>query len=310
MTGALIVHRPREVAGQSRTVIRGFESDTRLPPVPAAQTGVHEHFRFVPALDRDTAAGFQVNGERATRAHRRRESECGIEPPGAIVDDTSSEFVFTLNRLFSEHRTILPLRRLFCFRCRGVECRSGALDWSKRRERQQYEDRNRDRCQSLGARSSDSLTRLIEHRKQPSLELRRARHCNREKTWCAERARRARDFEQVCGVVGSRRTKGDNLVVASALTLCAQPSLDHPRKRMEPVDRANESRQQLDERISARDMRHLVAQNNASVFLVPIESLFRQEDNGSASSPREGRADNRARAKLHFARYTRLGARG
>src|SRR2546423_489828 len=79
---------------------------------------------------------------------------------------------------------------------------------------------------------------------------------------------------------------------------------------MEPVGRANQSSQQLNERISARDMRHLVAQNNASMLLVPIERFLRKKDDRRAGPPGERGADNGAGGQPHFACDTGLSPSG
>jgi hypothetical protein len=51
---------------------------------------------------------------------------------------------------------------------------------------------------------------------------------------------------------------------------------------MKPVQRAHKAGEEQGKRITARDVRELVSQHDATMRLRPIECVFRQEDYGIA----------------------------
>jgi hypothetical protein len=86
-------------------------------------------------------------------------------------------------------------------------------------------------------------------------------------------------------VLGWRSAERHDGVVARALAFSAKPALRHPDERMEPVEGAHESGNELSEGVVPRDVRELVTQHDATVRLGPIECVFGDKNYGSARSP-------------------------
>src|SRR3954462_6981522 len=77
-------------------------------------------------------------------------------------------------------------------------------------------------------RDRDAPPRFAEHRQQTTLELRRTRHRDGEKSGSAKGSRRSRDLEQVRGVLRGGGAARDDGVVTRSLAFGAHPSLDNP----------------------------------------------------------------------------------
>src|SRR6266550_4158187 len=102
------------------------------------------------------------------------------------------------------------------------------------------------------------------------------------------------------GVFRCRRPERHDSVVAGTLTFRAEATLGDPDQRMKPVESARESSNELTERVSTRDVRQLVTQDNAAMGFRPVQSVLRQENHGSARSPGERSADNRVGEKTYL----------
>ena len=88
------------------------------------------------------------------------------------------------------------------------------------------------------------------------------------------------------GVRGRGGTRAQHVIVTGALALLAQPRGREPHQRMEPVDRAGDPRDQLNEEVVALHMRQLVQQHVAPLLRRPVVGFGGQEDGGPANAPR------------------------
>ena len=129
----------------------------------------------------------------------------------------------------------------------------------------------------------------IENRHQPALELRALRHRQaragqdgRE----AAGAHHAGDVEQLVGVVGAARARGEHEIVAGTLALGAQAPRRHPGQRVEPVGRAGDLRDEVGQAVAALHVRELVQQHDAEAMRRPGVGVGRHQHRRAEDSPR------------------------
>src|SRR5437762_11529304 len=101
------------------------------------------------------------------------------------------------------------------------------------------------------------------------------------------------------GVLRGRSAKGHDSVIACALALTAEPTLGHPHQRVEPVKCTSETREQLRERVPARDVGKLVSQSDAAMLPWPIDRILREENDRRTPSPRKWSTDDRTGKEEH-----------
>src|SRR4051812_8122212 len=99
-------------------------------------------------------------------------------------------------------------------------------------------------------------------------------------------------------VFSGRRSLRHHLVVARPLALSAQSPLSDPHERMEPVECADESSQEVAQRVAARYVCQLVTQHDTTMIFRPVEGVFRKKNYRRAPSPRKRRAHYWTRAEL------------
>src|SRR5678809_1062176 len=102
---------------------------------------------------------------------------------------------------------------------------------------------------------------------------------------CACRSQRTRYVEKLTRIIGSERAVADHAIVTRHLALYLHSVRGDPDERIEPVDSACYTRDELRETIKALDVSELVQQDVATLPFRPRRGVGRKEKDGRENSP-------------------------
>ncbi len=108
--------------------------------------------------------------------------------------------------------------------------------------------------------------------------MRHGQRCAGEQRRVAPAAHDAGDLEQFLGVVRTAGPAGEHQVVTGAFALRPHVPRGHPHKRIEPMQRACELRDDMRQAVAALHVRQLVQQHDAQPLERPPVGVFRHEN--------------------------------
>ena len=132
--------------------------------------------------------------------------------------------------------------------CRGAE--------------QQQEDR---RAGAAGNRTTIAMH--VQHGANSPFETRGTRHRRRGKPHLPALVQRARQLDEMRGVIGAFDAAAHHLVVACVLAFEPEAPAGEPEQRIEPVDRAQQLGRELHDPVAATDVRELVRQHDSRALV-------------------------------------------
>ena len=167
-------------------------------------------------------------------------------------------------------------------------CRGGGLRYARRGSGQRHDHHDRRNPGRHGRTGGERVARAarIEYVEQPGRQLRGASHRDARQRGRTCRAQPARDVEQMRGIDRRRGAGAQHVIVAGALALLAEPRRRQPHERVEPVHRAGDPRDQLNQEVMPFHVRELVQQHIAAPLGRPGIGFGRQQDGGATHPPR------------------------
>src|SRR5262245_8459129 len=110
------------------------------------------------------------------------------------------------------------------------------------------------------------------------------------------------DVHQVRGVRGSLHSHSKHIVIGSLFAVSMEGTLRRPEQWMEPVDRAQDLRHQVNQPVPPADVSELVPEDSAEPFIGPVAEAVWQQDPAVMNAPRHW---NRRGGALQQNRHTR-----